>query len=165
MRNLILTLMMLVLFSAFVFPQGLRILGADSLSNGTTHTFEMNLERVGTIDSIVVSVYCVGEINIDTIYVHGGFKAPDISYADTVADIDGGYELIEGATTTIDLADGIEEIVQKFITLTASELLGYNNLKFYVVGASGGCDEDDDYQKYILYVEVFQPIRYNKQLY
>lgn len=164
MKTLLKTLVLFCLLSAFVFPQELRILKADTLSNGTTHTIEMYLGKIGTFDSMHVNVYGSGEIDIDTVYVHGGLEATDVPYITSNVDIDGGYELIEGATLTMNLADGVEGIAERIITLTALECGGYNNLKFYVVGADAGCDSGDDDQKFILYVEIFRPVRYNKTL-
>jgi len=106
MKNLMFILTVLILF--LVVPaqaQELRILKADTLSNSTTHTFQMYLGRIGTLDSIVVSVYASGELDTDTMYIHGGLKRSDIPYIGSTADIDGGYELVEGADLTIDVAD------------------------------------------------------------
>ena len=164
MKTLLMTFLLVGIFAMVSPAQELRILKADTLSNGTTHTIEMYLGKFGTHDSIVVSIFASGEIDMDTMYIHGGLKATDVPYVTSNTDIDGGYELIEGADLTINLADGVEEIVEGVITLTAQELKGYNNLKFYVVGAAAGCDAGDDDQKYLLYVEIYRPIRYNKQL-
>ena len=151
------------MLSFSVFAQNsLSVLAVDSISNSKTKVYTLDLWKLGKIDSIVVGISAVGEIDLDSLIVRGGTYFQNLNYKGGTANFSGNFEGITGATLTINKDSAAIDIVQNARTLTGTELKGYNQLQLGVVSASSGNDATDPTQKFILYYQAYKPIKYSQ---
>ena len=165
MKNILMTLVLSLLFVFTIQAQEFRFLEADTISNSEYKTVVFDLIKIGTFDSIQVGVVAVGEIDLDSLRIQGGVKVvvPQIRGLDkdTVINV---FEALETNALTINNADGVATIVQEAATITSFEAINYTQLKFILWGAAAGNDATDQTQMYILYLDIYRPVRYNKDL-
>ena len=60
------------------------------------------------------------------------------------------------------LSDGTTTIVQGAATITRNEAVGYNRLKFFLLGNAAGNDATDQTQNFAVYLQVYRPVQYPK---
>ena len=165
MKNILMTLVLSLLFVFTTQAQEIRVLDADTVSNSEYKISTFDLTKIGTYDSIKVGVVAVGEIDLDSLRIQGGFKTivPTIrgEDKDTVINV---FEALETNVLTINNADGAATIVEEAAALTFKDGEGYTQFRFFVWAAAAGTDATDQTQMYIVYLTIFRPVQYNKDL-
>lgn len=155
MKKLISIIAFVLFFVTQIQAQETLILAIDSVGNSQSKVTYLDLDKIGTFDSIALSVYAMGEIDLDSLDVQGGLYVKQAVYKGANVTGINLYEAIEGATLTINNADGTATYVQGIATITKAEAKGYNRLKVTVISASSGNDKADTNQKYILVATVY----------
>jgi len=148
-------IMVLLLFGAQLTAQVNSVVKIDSIANSGTEIYYCDLENLAPFDSIVYSVYAMGEIDIDSLDVQGGFDFHPVTYKGSDVTGINIYEALEGATLTINNADGTATYVEGATTITKAEAKGYNRLKVTITAGSSGNDATDTYQKVIIVQTVY----------
>ena len=143
--------------------QSLTIIGADTLGNTDTDTHYLDLWKIGEFDSLVVSLYAMGEIDIDTLYVNGGVYFQSVPYKGSSVNVtDYTAAKIAGVNISMNYADGTDGETADCFTITKAAVQGYNKLQFKITSNASGNDGLDDYQKYILYYRLYKTVAYIK---
>ena len=158
MKKLFVFLIAFLLSASFLQAQKTYVLTADSVSNSQTKTgnnYYINLEKFAPYDSISLSIYASGEIDLDSLDVQGGVFVANYDYKGSTQSNFSVYEALTGATLTINNADGVATYVQNVLTITKAAATGYNRLKVSVVSAAAGNDKTDTGQKFIVFYTVF----------
>lgn len=144
------------MFQTIVAQNTAQVLLADSISNSQTEYALLKLKKYVPFDSIGISIYVKGEIDLDSLDVKGAAKLPNFDYQGSVVSGLQVYEAIEGATLTINEAAAAENYIQNAITVTKAEVKGYNELKVSVIAAASGNDATDTGQKYVVTYTVYK---------
>lgn len=144
-----LTLAVLWMFQEPVKAQQEFVYFADTVSNSQTKTVDIG--NLGNADSIKISLYCVGEIDLDTLGIKLK-RVKEVTYK-------GSKTTITTTTTknatyskvlTVNLADGVESYTAVVVTIPKSAWAGYNIIQAYLKSASSGNDATDTGQKAVL---------------
>lgn len=151
-----------LLFSvSLINAQTTVVILCDTTANSQTESGVLDLDQFApaTVDSIDFLVYASGEADIDSIAIHGGVKVQATYPANSSSrvQVSEWEEIgsIEG-TLTIDVADGVETVVEGFpATVGAATLNGYNSLKIFVYAGAAGNDATDTGQKVMVVARVF----------
>ena len=144
------------MFETIVAQNTAQVLLADSISNSQTEYAILNLKKYAPFDSVGISIYVKGEIDLDSLDVKGAAKLPNFDYQGSVVSGLQVYEAIEGATLTINEAAAAENYIQNAITVTKAEAKGYNELKVSIIAAASGNDATDTGQKYVITYTVYK---------
>ncbi|MCP4650302.1 MAG: hypothetical protein GY853_09535 [PVC group bacterium] len=150
--------MFFVLLTSFI-AQERRVIFADTCGNSQSKVFYLDLRGTYAVDSVVISAYNVGEIDLDTLSITAGpnvyamYKGSRTQIRD--------YEDLTSVVLTTDLADGVSEYLQDVITLKGVTLKGYDIYKFTLISAATGNDETDAEQKTAWIARVYKPTEYN----
>jgi len=95
------------------------------------------------VDSIVVTLAAIGEIDIDTLHVFPGVKVGNVTE----------YATGQGFTVTIN-KDSAETVVERLLASNAGvsgvNLRGYSYLKVWTKGAAAGNDATDPNRLYLV---------------
>jgi hypothetical protein len=145
---------MLALLAVWMFPEPVQaqqefVYLADTVSNSVTKT--VYIGNLQDADSIKISLYCSGEIDLDTLGIK--FKRiKEVTYLGTKTTVttttakDATYSTV----LTVNLADGVTSYTAVVVTIPKSAWAGYNIIEAYLISASSGNDETDTGQKAIL---------------
>ena len=156
-------LLALFAFSIILNAQTTVFVLADTCGNDEEKTGIIDLRQFSPaiIDSIKLNVFASGELDIDSIGILGGFVLPSVAYPNGTSfplfDLKNKFEHIDpgSGTLTINVADGVEIMVQEALTVSKANLDGYNQLKVLIIGAAAGCDATDDDQKVLIFATVY----------
>ena len=157
---------LIVLFTVLalnLFAQEQVVVYADTIANSASDSTDFKLDRYrengAVIDSLVISYFASGEIDLDTIDVYMGFEG-SVTYpatGGTLTQIAKSFETtaVSSAALTTNLAESATEIVQDVVTLSAENVEGYNYVRIKIGAGAAGCDATDTNQKVAIYVQVF----------
>lgn len=151
---LIAAIIVMVSMTMQVKAQAFEAVYADTTGNSKTKVVEVEFEN--NLDSIVVSLFAEGEIDLDSLDVklgtnyfarYKGYRTAFSHYAST--------NTTYSQTLTVNLDSAVTSYSAKVTTIPKSALIGYNKLKLSVISASSGNDATDPRQKLVLFVHKF----------
>lgn len=156
MRNYIFYLALsciLLLFTSFNIAQTQEEVFCDTVGNSQVKTFDIS--HIQDADSIKISLYCVGEIDLDTLGIKFVQKK-EVRYkgAKTNVEIATTKNATYSKALSVDLNAGVSSYTAVVVTIPKSAYAGYNYIRAYLRSASSGNDATDTGQKAV--VSVFK---------
>lgn len=157
-RNSILVLMsMLFLVIALpIMPQTQEVAYKDTIGNSQTATFDVAVTP--DLDSVQITLYTKGEIDLDTLGVKFKYSS-SIRYLKRDQTLE--YVTAKNATYSRVLTINLDSAVVNYpdsvvVTIPGSAFAGkYNYVTFYIVSGSGGNDTTDPQQKVVAIVTKY----------
>jgi hypothetical protein len=144
-----LTLAVIWMFQEPVKAQSEYVYFADTVSNSQTKSFDIG--NLGDADSIKISLYCSGDIDLETLGIQlkrvkeVNYKGSKITITTLVA-----KSATYSKVLTVNLADGVESYTAVVVTIPKSAWAGYNIIHAYLISASSGNDATDTGQKAVV---------------
>lgn len=123
---------------------------SDSISNSQVETYDLDLHKYGELDSIVISYFAKGEIDIDSLAISGYLNLS--IRGSTLQDEDA----MTGQTLTTNLDSAVTTHTAVLRTLTGGALRGYDTIRFKVYAAASGNDKTDPGQRYAVIARLYQ---------
>ena len=162
MKKIFLSLVLILGLTSFTKAQEQYFVWGDTLGNydGTPKYVNFQVPSGKPIDSIVVSLYSRGEIDIDTVRWQGGIVpvAPNANASKVVkiSDDAARFEAIGAKALNVDLADGATAYSDTVAIIKEYNVAAFNAFRFYVVAGSAGNDKTDTNQGFGLYISVYR---------
>lgn len=162
MKKIFLSLVLILGLTSFTKAQEQYFVWGDTLGNydGSPKYVNFQVPSGKPVDSIVVSLYSRGEINIDTVRWQGGIApiAPSANASKVVkvSDDAARFEAISAKALITDLADGVTAYNDTVAIIKGYDVAAYNVFRFYVVAGSTGNDKSDTNQGFGLYISVYR---------
>lgn len=150
MKKIFLITILFLLSSILTSAQTSEVFLADTLGN--SKSLSTTIKVPAEIDSLTISLYSVGEIDIDSLDIKFGvieaikMGTGKTTYLNYFASSSSTYS----KTLTVNLNDGVESYLSNVVTIPMSALKGYNVIKVTLIGASSGNDGKDVSQKAVL---------------
>lgn len=137
------------------FAQTKTVEFADTVSNSKSKSVEITVD--GTVDSVKVSLFASGEIDIDSLDVKLGVITPRFEYQGYRQELTywGSTNTTYSKTLTINLDSAATSYTVGSTTIPKSALAGYNLMKLTATAASAGNDATDPKQKLLIIVEKY----------
>lgn len=146
-------LIVILLSTSFNIAQTQEEVFCDTVGNSQIKTFDIS--HVQDADSIKISLYCVGEIDLDTLGIKFVQKK-EVRYKGekTNVEISTAKNATYSKILTVDLNAGVSSYTAVVVTIPKSAYAGYNYIRAYLRSASSGNDATDTGQKAV--VSVFK---------
>ena len=161
MKKLIL---IMVLFASFSFAQEFRLVFADTI-DAVNDTFYVDIPE--NVDSITFSLYCVGEIDLDTLTVYKGIKTDNVFKSNSsLSEFDIERYVYDSNTAfvlTIDLDSAATSYTVLSAGISDSLLTGYNRLMGVISADATGSDVTDVGQKAVVYAIIYKSVNILKE--
>jgi hypothetical protein len=148
-KSFVLITLILMAFAIDVSAQYVVTRDLGTLANNAQKNAYFDLQAIqktanfAKVDSIVVTLAAIGEIDIDTLHVFPGVKVGNVTE----------YATGQGFTVTIN-KDSAETVVERLLTSNAGvsgvNLRGYSYLKVWTKGAAAGNDATDPNRLYLV---------------
>jgi hypothetical protein len=162
MKRLFFSLVLILGFTTSIQAQDQYFVWGDTLGtyDGSPKFVNFQVPAGAAVDSIVVSLYSRGEIDIDTVRWQGGISpvAPNANASKVVkiSEATARFEAISSKALIVDLADGATAYNDSVAIIKGYDVASYNTFRFYVVTGTTGNDKTDTNQGFGLYFAVYR---------
>jgi len=149
----VLTFLLMIVMQSFAQTKTVEF--ADTVGNSQSKTFTVDVEP--TLDSLKVSLFALGEIDVDSLDVKFGITTPRFEYQSYRQEVVylGSTNTTYSKTLTINLAAAASSYTTAVTTIPKSALAGYNQIQFTVISAASGNDPTDSGQKLVVIVDKY----------
>jgi len=151
----LLAALLLFVLSCPVWAQSESIVLADTIADSQTKSFSVSVTPA--LDSVKLSLFCEGQIDLDSLDVkfgksatfkYKGIRGPVMVYTSVT-------NVTYSKVLTVDLDTAVTSYTVGVTTIPKSVLAGYDTVYFTVIAAASGNDATDPKQKVIAIITKY----------